>query len=201
MASYYHIRGPIKGSEYPDDMPIDGPVFDKFVVTAASEEAALEKHQTHCEELGIEMEEISVEVLDEYLDEGEHLFGVEDTIWQPGDSVREAQQDQSVGILTPVHTGILATIHWMNRNSDTPVSTDRIVERYESGRDHQLDQSKVPNLFDELIDGGFVERKREDNVGVYSMTPERVRELRRHTLKQAHLGEWASRNLTDESHE
>lgn len=201
MANFYHISGPIKGSKQPDDIPIDGPILDEFVVTAVSEEAALEKHQTHCEELGIEIEEISVEVLDEYLDEGEHLFGVEDTIWQPGDSVREAQRNHPVDILTPVHIGILTTIHWMNRNNDAPVSTDRVVEEYESDHDHQLDQSKVPNLFDELIEGDFVERERENGIGVYSMTPERVRELRRHTLKQAHLVEWAGRNLADANNE
>lgn len=201
MASYYYISGPVKGSEYPSDMPLDGPMFDKFVVTAASEEAALEKHQTHCEELGIEIEDAEVEVLDEYLDKGEYLFGVEDTIWQPGDSAREAQRDQPVDILTHVHTDILSIIHQMNRNSDTPVSTDRVVERYESDRDHQLDQSKIPSLFDKLIEGDFVEREREDSIGVYSMTPERVRELRRYTLKQAYRLEWADRNLVDENHE
>lgn len=77
---------------------------------------------------------------------------------------RTAQRDQPVGVLTPIHTGILTTIHWMNRNDDTPVSTDRVVERYESNNGHQLDQSKIPNLFDELIEGNFVEREREKTV-------------------------------------
>lgn len=201
MTSYYYIRGPIKGVEYPEDSPLEGPVFDEFVVTATSEQAALEKHQTHCEELGIELKEITVEMLDEYLDDGDQLFGVEDTIWQPGDSVREAQRDKPVGVLTPIHIGILSTIHSMNKYDNRPVSTDRIVERYESNHDRQLDQSKVPKLFDELIEGDFAEREREDGVGVYSMTPERVRELRRHSLKQARLYEWADRNLAEENQE
>ncbi|MFC6823459.1 hypothetical protein [Halopelagius fulvigenes] len=201
MARYYYISGPIKGSKHPDDVPLDGPILNEFVATAASEDAALEKHQTHCEELGIEIEDPNVEVLDEYLDEGEHLFGVEDTIWQPGDSVREAKREKPIGLLTPVHIGILTTIHSMNRNSDTPVSADRVVEQYESNHEYQLDPSKVSDLFDELVEDGFADREREDGVEVYSMTPERVRELRRHTLKQAHLQEWGSRNLPDESHE
>jgi hypothetical protein len=199
MTSYYHIRGPVKGVEYPEDSPLEGPVVDEFVVTATSEEAALRKHQTHCEELGIELEDITIEVLDEYLDEGDQLFGVEDTIWQPGDSIGEAQRNQTVGALTPIHTGILSTIHWMNKNDDKPVSADRVVEQYESNHDHQLDQSKVPKLFNELIEDDFVEREREDGVGVYSVTPERVRELRRHSLKQARLYEWADRNLAEEN--
>lgn len=197
MTKYYYIIGPIKELEYPDDDPIDGPIFDEFIVTADSEEAALKKHQTHCEELGIELEDINLVVLDEYLEVGEHLFGVEDTIWQPGDSAREAQRDQLVENLTHVHVGILSTIYQMITYNDTPVSTDRVVEKYESNRDHQLDQSKVPSMFDDLIEGDFVGRERKDGVGVYSMTPERVRELRRHVLNQAHLGEWTRRNLAD----
>ncbi|WP_262181548.1 hypothetical protein [Haloarcula laminariae] len=201
MTNYYCIRGPIKGIEHPEDSPMEGPVFDEFVVTATSQEAALEKHQTHCEELGIELEDLTVEVLDEYLDEGDQLFGVEDTIWRPGDSAKEIQREQPVDSLTPIHTGILSTIHWMNKNNDTPVSTERIVEQYESNHDRQLDPSKVPKLFDELLEGDFAEREREEGVGVYSMTPERVRELRRYTLKQARLYEWAGRNLAGENDE
>jgi len=201
MTNYYYIRGPVKGIEYPEDSPMEGPVFDEFVVTAASQEAALDKHQTHCEELGIELEDTNVEILDEYLDEGEQLFGVEDAIWQPGDSAKEMKRVQSVDGLTPVHIGILTTIHWMNKNNDTPVSTERIVERYESDREHQLDQSKVPKLFDELLEVNFAEREREGGVGVYSVPPERVRELRRHSLKQAHLYEWAGKNLGKENNE
>lgn len=199
MTSYYYIRGQIEGAEYPEDSLFEGPVFDEFVVTAASEEAALEKHQTHCNELGIEVKDSTIEVLDEYLEEGEQLFGVEDTIWQPGDSVQEAKRDQPVGVLTPIHTGLLSTIHWMNKNDDKPVSTDRIVEQYESDKDRQLDPSKVAKLFNELVEGNFAQREREDGVGVYSVTPERVRELRRHSLKQARLYEWAGRNLSEEN--
>ena len=198
MTSYYHIKAQIEGAEYPDDSLFDGPIFDEFVVTAASEEAALEKHQIHCEELGIEVEEVDVEILDEYLEEGDRLFGVEDTIWQPGDSAQEAQREELIKTLTHVHTGILSTIHWMNKSSDEPVSTDRVVERYESNHDQQLDPSNVSKLFDELIEGDLVEVERKDGVRVYSMTPERIRELRRYSLNQARLYEWADRNLTKE---